>query len=461
MALPDLSFLLQTQSPGSLPEGQALALQAQAVTSTPDEAPLPALIAELRAYQMELEAQNKVLQYSQASAERASERFEALFASVPLSLMVLDEHDMVVQANAMAHRSFQPTERDRPLTALMPFVSAHDAERVRLAFAEARQQGQALATEVVFAQGEQVRITGDLHIAFITLGHEGETPQHQYLCAVIDQGPLLAERSALQERNEQLRASEKRLEAVINSALDAIVCVDQHQRITVFNPTAAVLFQCSASDALGSRLERFLPDAAQALGFGQLTTQAVLGEMTARTAAGKELSVEVSVSFEHHADGLSTTVFARDLTSRKRAEAQRTELEAQLRESHKMQAVGTMAGGIAHDFNNILGAILGNVELAMADIDGEHHRGAVRQQHLGETAGGSADIEADVVLDRDRILLQRARQLDSAARHPGMRRLRLQHRIDARAEPSERCGLPADAHRPEARRTRRRCRRPR
>ena len=367
MALPDLSFLLQTQSPGSLPEGQALALQAQAVTSTPDEAPLAALIAELRAYQMELEAQNKVLQYSQASAERASERFEALFASVPLSLMVLDEHDMVVQANAMAHRSFQPTERDRPLTALMPFVSAHDAERVRLAFAEARQQGQALATEVVFAQGEQVRITGDLHIAFITLGHEGETPQHQYLCAVIDQGPLLAERSALQERNEQLRASEKRLEAVINSALDAIVCVDQHQRITVFNPTAAVLFQCSASDALGSRLERFLPDAAQALGFGQLTTQAVLGEMTARTAAGKELSVEVSVSFEHHADGLSTTVFARDLTSRKRAEAQRTELEAQLRESHKMQAVGTMAGGIAHDFNNILHAILGNVELAKAD----------------------------------------------------------------------------------------------
>ena len=367
MALPDLSFLLQTQSPGSLPEGQALALQAQAVTSTPDEAPLAALIAELRAYQMELEAQNKVLQYSQASAERASERFEALFASVPLSLMVLDEHDMVVQANAMAHRSFQPTERDRPLTALMPFVSAHDAERVRLAFAEARQQGQALATEVVFAQGEQVRITGDLHIAFITLGHEGETPQHQYLCAVIDQGPLLAERSALQERNEQLRASEKRLEAVINSALDAIVCVDQHQRITVFNPTAAVLFQCSASDALGSRLERFLPDAAQALGFGQLTTQAVLGEMTARTAAGKELSVEVSVSFEHHADGLSTTVFARDLTSRKRTEAQRSALETQLREAHKMQALGTMAGGIAHDFNNIVGAILGNVELAKTD----------------------------------------------------------------------------------------------
>jgi len=89
--------------------------------------------------------------------------------------------------------------------------------------------------------------------------------------------------------------------------------------------------------------------------------------MTALTASGKELAVEVSVSFERHAEGETTTVFARDLTGRKKAEAHRSELEAQLRESHKMQAVGTMAGGIAHDFNNILSAILGNVELAKAD----------------------------------------------------------------------------------------------
>ncbi len=78
------------------------------------EGPVAALIAELRAYQAELEVQNKVLRYSQAAAESASERFETLFASVPLALMVLDEHDMVVQANSMAHRCFQPTESDRP-----------------------------------------------------------------------------------------------------------------------------------------------------------------------------------------------------------------------------------------------------------------------------------------------------------------------------------------------------------
>ncbi|MFN4118859.1 ATP-binding protein [Acidovorax sp.] len=367
MSEPDLSFL---DPAGRQP---AQAAHARASGAKPGEE-AGNLVAELRAYQAELESQNKVLRYSQTVAESAYERFETLFARVPLALMVVDEHDMVVQANSMAHRSFQPTERDRPLTALMPFVCAQDAPRVREAFRHAEDLGHSEVNEVVFAINDTLRITGDLHIARIEAPQDEGPPLPQYLCAVIDQGPLLAERHALQEsamalqqRNEQIRASQKRLEAVINSALDAIICVDQHRRITVFNPTAAALFQCSAGDALGSTLDRFLPDATQALAFAQLTTQALLGEMTALTASGKELAVEVSVSFEQHAEGETTTVFARDLTGRKKAEAHRSELEAQLRESHKMQAMGTMAGGIAHDFNNILGAILGNVELAKAD----------------------------------------------------------------------------------------------
>ena len=375
MSLPDLSFLHQAQAsrdPGQeVPGPSSPPPQPERRSPQRAEGPLAELISELRSYQAELEAQNKVLQYSQTAAESASERFEALFASVPLALMVVDEYDVVVQANSMAQRSFQPTEQDRPLTALMPFVCEDDTHRVQEAFSVARAQGHSEATEVVFMIGDTGRITGDLHIACIEMAQDGAAPVLQFLCAVIDQGPLLAERQTLQQRNEQLHASEKRLEAIINSALDAIVCVDQHQRITVFNPTAAALFQCSASDALGSPLQRFLPDAAQALAFAQLTTQALLGEMTALTASGKELAVEVSVSFERHADGETTTVFARDLTGRKKAEAHRNELEAQLRESQKMQAVGTMAGGIAHDFNNILGAILGNVELAKADCSPE------------------------------------------------------------------------------------------
>jgi len=74
-----------------------------------------------------------------------------------------------------------------------------------------------------------------------------------------------------------------------------------------------------------------------------------------------------------------------DITELKQAETQQRALEAQLRESQKMEAIGTLAGGVAHDFNNLLAAILGNLALAREDV-GEQHPAQESLTEIGRAA---------------------------------------------------------------------------
>jgi len=66
-------------------------------------------------------------------------------------------------------------------------------------------------------------------------------------------------------------------------------------------------------------------------------------------------------------DAILTTV--RDITDRKRAEEEKKELEAQLLQAQKMEAIGTLAGGVAHDFNNMLTTILGFTDLSLLNVN--------------------------------------------------------------------------------------------
>ncbi|HVU51364.1 MAG TPA: ATP-binding protein [Polyangia bacterium] len=92
---------------------------------------------------------------------------------------------------------------------------------------------------------------------------------------------------------------------------------------------------------------------------------------------GELIDMQVSSFLVRDADGKPTgfATVQQDVRETKR-------LEAQLRQAQKMEAIGTLAGGIAHDFNNILGAILGNLELARLEI-GPGHRAQPALEEIG------------------------------------------------------------------------------
>jgi PAS domain S-box-containing protein len=120
-----------------------------------------------------------------------------------------------------------------------------------------------------------------------------------------------------------------------------------------------------------------------------------------------------------------------DISPQRQAAAARERLEAQLRQSQKLEAIGTLAGGIAHDFNNILGAILGYGELAQkavgelgtarAYLDNVMHAGsrakALVERILAFSRSGVAErgpVNVEAVIDE-------TLELVSAALAPGVR----------------------------------------
>ena len=202
-----------------------------------------------------------------------------------------------------------------------------------------------------------------------------------------------------------LRAADQRYRAVVANMREGVIVRDQHGKIIDCNPSAERMLGRTheqlrgATSMVGTQdvfdeagvpvpLQQRPPYAA--LHTGKAQSNVVLGH---RNDAG-EMRWLSSTSLPLFSAGTAevTGTFSTftDVTGRKQAEAEREYLEGQLRESQKMQAMGTLAGGIAHDFNNILGAILGNVALARAEtlagevrvsLD-EIHKGSERAKHL-------------------------------------------------------------------------------
>jgi PAS domain S-box-containing protein len=129
---------------------------------------------------------------------------------------------------------------------------------------------------------------------------------------------------------EDLRRSQQQLAGVIGSAMDAIITIDDKQRIMLFNAAAERMFLFPAEDAIGQPLDRFIPERFRAahqhhvkdFGNTHVTRRSMgtLGALYGLRADGEEFPIEASIS-QIESDGKKLyTVILRDITERKRAE---------------------------------------------------------------------------------------------------------------------------------------------
>jgi PAS domain S-box-containing protein len=171
------------------------------------------------------------------------------------------------------------------------------------------------------------------------------------------------------QAEEMLRESEAVARGVLDAALDAYVRMNQQGRVTEWNRMAERTFGWARSEAIGRPLDEIIVPPHQrgahqrglarflATGEGPMLNRLV--EVQALHRSGNEFPVEVTILAVKTDRDVVFSAFLRDLTEKK-------QVEAQLRQAQKMEAVGQLTGGIAHDFNNLLTVIIGNLELAEA-----------------------------------------------------------------------------------------------
>ena len=169
--------------------------------------------------------------------------------------------------------------------------------------------------------------------------------------------------------DEERRGQEEFLRQVIDLNPNLIFVKDWDGRFTLVNRALAELYGTSPEDLVGRRdsdfnpnseeVEQYLRDDREAMTSGR--PKFILEETNTDARTGRRRWFQVIKVPLRSADGEPQVLgVATEITHRK-------ELESQLRQAQKMEAVGQLAGGIAHDFNNVLTAVLGYTRLLLKD----------------------------------------------------------------------------------------------
>lgn len=191
------------------------------------------------------------------------------------------------------------------------------------------------------------------------------------------------------KKNEKkIFSSERRLAALVDSGMDALVTVDHHQNIVIFNNAAEKIFKCTAADALGKKLDLFIPERFRKIhgehikkfSSGNKRIMGPLKNLYALRGTGDEFPIEASVSQFTIEDETYFTIILRDITEKKSAEQKIRMLSSAVEQSSANIMITDTEGKIVYvnsKFEKITGYTLNEVvgkkpDILEADKDNPH-----------------------------------------------------------------------------------------
>ncbi len=176
-----------------------------------------------------------------------------------------------------------------------------------------------------------------------------------------------------------------RLASAIENAAEEIIITNTEGVIEYVNPAFERITGYSRPEILGQHIQTTQNQASASDSFQKMWSTITSGEIWSGQIRSRKkdntlLDEEATVSPIQDSDGqiLGYVSIKRDVTEKR-------QLEAQLRQAQKLEAIGTLAGGIAHDFNNILSGIYGFTELALINVPVD----AAQHSHLQQVLNGA------------------------------------------------------------------------
>jgi PAS domain S-box-containing protein len=330
---------------------EALIKESGVATPPLDVGKTEQLIHELSSYQIELELQNEDLRHTQAELEEFRRRFSDLYDFAPVGYLTVNEQGLISEANLTAV-NLLGVPRSLLLNRPLATYIVGDDHNIYYYFRQKLRDTMTRQTCELRLQKKDGPIFLGLLESTITPAVDGNSGQFRL---------VLTDISERKELEDNLRRSKEEWEKTFDTMSDFITTQDLDRRIIRANKAAHANYQVEPGGLNGKYCHEALLGSSQPCPNCPLPATISGKKINSAEIIKEDLGTIFAVTcaplLDENGEIMQIVHIAKDITAAKK-------MAADLLQSRKMEAIGTLAGGIAHDFNNMLYIILGYAEMA-------------------------------------------------------------------------------------------------